>query len=106
MGDLEAVAAAADAIEGSMRTLGLWSAEPPPPERMDFRAAFGADTLAFVEWIQWVLMPRVRAGLADGGKSLPGRSEVSVYAARELDGQPEAQPLVDALRALDAAVNR
>ena len=47
---------------------------------MNFQAAFGADTLAFPEWLQWVLLPRIRDGLAGGG--LPSHSEVATYAVR------------------------
>ena len=103
MTDLAAVAAAADAIESSMRAAGWWTPAPPPPERMDFQAAFGADTLAFQEWLQWVLVPRIRVGLAGGG--LPGHSEVAAYAVRELDGVPEADALIQALLELDDAIN-
>jgi uncharacterized protein YqcC (DUF446 family) len=101
--DLAAVAAAADAIERSMRSVGWWTEEPPPEERMNFQAAFGADTLAFQEWLQWVLVPRVREGLAAG--SLPHRSEVASYAVRELDGAPDADEVIQALMDLDAAIN-
>jgi uncharacterized protein YqcC (DUF446 family) len=101
--DLDAVAAAADAIEREMRTIGWWTAEAPPAERIDFRAAFGADTLAFPEWLQWVLMPRLREGLAGGG--LPGHSEVAAYAVREFDGLPDAAALIQALTDLDDAIN-
>lgn len=86
-----------------MRDVGWWTAEPPPPERMDFQRAFGADTLAFQEWLQWVLVPRVREGLAAG--SLPHRSEVASYAVRELDGAPDADGVIQALMDLDEAIN-
>jgi uncharacterized protein YqcC (DUF446 family) len=101
--DLVAVAAAADAIERSMRDLGWWMVEPPPPERMNFTRAFGGDTLAFQEWLQWVLVPRVREGVAGGW--LPQRSEVATYAVRELDGTPDTDDVIQALRDLDDAIN-
>jgi len=86
-----------------MRGVGWWSEEPPPPERMNFQRAFGADTLAFQEWLQWVLVPRIREGLAGGG--LPGHSEVAAYAVRELDGAPDADGVIQALMELDDAIN-
>jgi uncharacterized protein YqcC (DUF446 family) len=101
--DLAAVASAADEIERSMRGVGWWTVEPPPPERMNFQRAFGGDTLAFQEWLQWVLVPRVREGLATG--SLPQRSEVATYAVRELDGAPDADDVIEALKHLDDAIN-
>ena len=103
MTDFAAVATAADAIESAMRDAGWWTAEPPPPERMNFQRAFGADTLAFQEWLQWILLPRVREGLAGGG--LPGHSEVGTYAVRELDGAPDADAVIQALMDLDDAIN-
>jgi uncharacterized protein YqcC (DUF446 family) len=103
MTDRAAVAAAVAELERALRGLGWWQEAPPAPERMNFQAAFGADTLAFQEWLQWVLVPRVREGLAAG--SLPHRSEVASYAVRELDGAPDADEVIQALMDLDDAIN-
>lgn len=103
MTDHDAVAVAATHLEAALRSRGWWTVEPPPPERMNFQAAFGADTLAFPEWLQWVLMARIRDGLAGGG--LPSRSEVATFAVREFDGLPDVEPVIEALRDLDDAIN-
>lgn len=103
MTDRAAVAAAVAELERALRGLGWWQEAPPAPERMNFQAAFGADTLAFSEWLQWVLVPIVHEGVAGGG--LPDHSEVAAHAVREFDGMWDAEPVIAALRALDDAIN-
>lgn len=103
MADVDAVAVAAAELEAALRALGWWSDEPPTPERMDFHAAFGIDKLAFSEWLQWVLLPRIEEGLAGAG--LPTHSEVAAHAVREFDGLWDAEPVIAALRTLDDAIN-
>lgn len=97
----EQLAAAADAIEVEMRDAGLWRATPPTPEAMRFQRAFGADTLAFEQWLQFVLLPRLREIVATRGP-IPPTSQVGAYAVREFDGRDECQALTSRLCALDA----
>lgn len=94
------IAEAVDGIEGQLRQLGVWQAQPPDADRLDFCAAFGADKLTFFEWLQWVLLPRVRAILGGDGE-FPDHSEVGVYAVRELDGYRGAESLMSRLCEFD-----
>jgi uncharacterized protein YqcC (DUF446 family) len=50
-----------DAIEAEMRRVGLWQDGPLDPGALGFRQPFGADTMTFVQWLQFVLLPRARA---------------------------------------------
>ena len=93
-----------DALEAEMKRIGWWEAQPPPPEKMQFRQAFGMDTLAFSQWLQWVFLPAARSMLA-GERPLPPSSMVGVHAVRELDGDDAAQSVVSILIRIDAAVN-
>lgn len=95
------IARAIAAIEHELRALGLWQDTPPPAERLAFTAPFGADTLGFCEWLQWVLVERVRSILTEGGE-FPRSSAVGTHAVRELDGYPGAEALIARLAEFDA----
>jgi len=103
MQELEAVLAAIEAI---LRREGRWSETPPSPEALASRMPFCHDTLPFEQWLQWVLIPRLR-NLAASGGTLPHGSAIAPYAEVML---PRAgwgsAALVARLRELDALLNR
>jgi uncharacterized protein YqcC (DUF446 family) len=101
---MQRVSEIADRIEAAMKESGAWQNEPLAAEAYDFRAAFGADTMAFTQWIQFVLLARIRQ-IAAGQGQLPGRSEVGAYAVRELDGSGWER-LTPLLGELDDVINR
>src|SRR5690606_19876383 len=101
MPDIETVARSIDAIERELRRMGVWQEEPPAPALFAFTMAFAADTMAFTQWLQFVLIPRVRSLIETEG-GLPSRSEVGARAAREFDGVDEATDLVRLLGEFDA----
>jgi len=90
-----------DAIEAELRRLGRWQATPLEPGAYEFKAAFGADTMTFSQWLQFILVPRVRE-IAAGGGEFPSKSAVGAYAIRELDGDYAAADLVRHLCDFDA----
>jgi len=98
------VSGAVAAIEAEMRRMGIWQEEPLPPEAYDFRAAFGMDTMAFSQWLQFIFIPRVRSIIEEGGK-FPSESHVGTQAIREFDGVPEASSLVSLLVEFDGLFN-
>jgi uncharacterized protein YqcC (DUF446 family) len=91
----------ADAIEAELRKLGRWSAQRPPDEKFVDMGAFGMNTLSSEQWIQFVLVPRVREVVKDKGE-LPTSSSVAVWATRNFDGDPDADHLLSLLRDFDA----
>ena len=97
MPEAEAVLRCLDQIAAEMRRIGLWQQAPPPPVAQQ---AFGADTMAFHQWLQFVFVPQVRAAVATD--SLPASSSVSVRAVREFDGDDTADRLVALLCEFDA----
>ena len=101
---LAALASAIAALEAELRRMGWWQDTPIEPERMQFRQAFGMDTMAFSQWLQFVLVPAAHSMLA-GERPLPPSSMLAAHAVREFDGQDEANALCDVLRRVDAAVN-
>ncbi len=50
----------ADKIEQELRRLNVWQAEPLPETAYQSTRAFFGDTMSFYQWLQFVLIPRVR----------------------------------------------
>jgi uncharacterized protein YqcC (DUF446 family) len=101
--------AAAERLEqlvAEMKRVGVWSDTPPPPEAFDFRGAFGSDTMSFEQWLQFVLVPRVRQ-IVDEGGTFPADSQLGDKAHREWrmwGNEPEREPLIEMLYELDALI--
>jgi uncharacterized protein YqcC (DUF446 family) len=102
MVDLAAFAVALAGLERALVDAGLWEVDEPTVEDMADAGAFGSGTMTFGQWLRWVLVPRAHQALEAG--VLPESSNVAAYAVRELDGAPSGDRLVEALAALDAAV--
>jgi uncharacterized protein YqcC (DUF446 family) len=100
MDPYQAAASHADQIESELRALNVWQAEPPLPSAFQSKRAFFADTMSFYQWLQWVLLARVRDIIATRG-SFPSSSSVGAYAVRELDGCDEASELIHTLSEFD-----
>lgn len=98
--DYDAAEAKLAEIEAEMKRIGFWQTEPLPPDKYDFERAFGGDTMAFSQWIQFVLIPRVRELIETRG-AFPPESQVAVQAVREFDGLPETERLQSLLREFD-----
>ena len=67
--------------------------------------AFGENTMTFAQWMQFVLVPRLR-GIVRDRDEFPSGSELAVYAVRALDGDPDAERLHDLLYQIDRLVSR
>lgn len=90
----------ADRIENELRALNAWQTEALPDAAYESEEAFFADTMTFYQWLQFVLLPRVRETIAGHG-GFPRSSSVGAYAIRELDGQDEAGDLIQVLCEFD-----
>ena len=104
MPDYESVEQQIGAIEAEMKRAGLWQEEPLEPGQLQFSRAFGGDTMAFHQWLQFVFVPRVREIVATRG-TFPSQSQVAVQAIREFDGYDEAANLVRLLSEFDSQFN-
>lgn len=100
MDPYQGAAAYAGRIEHELRNLAVWQAEPPPAAAFESREAFFSDTMSFYQWLQFVLLPRVREIVAEQGE-FPDESSVGTYAVRELDGMDAAEGLILALCEFD-----
>jgi uncharacterized protein YqcC (DUF446 family) len=95
----------ADRIEAQLREMKVWDATPPPPSAFESPRAFFGDTMTFFQWLQFVLLARVREIVATRGR-FPRESAVGTYAVRELDGMDQASDLVHELCEFDQFIER
>jgi uncharacterized protein YqcC (DUF446 family) len=93
------------AIEAELRRLGRWQAKSLPRKAMEFKEPFGADTMSCEQWLQFVLVPRVRQIVA-GREPFPPKSETGLYARKYFEGDGEAAGLVTLLTDFDAFIDR
>jgi uncharacterized protein YqcC (DUF446 family) len=68
------------AIEAQLRILSLWESEPPSTEDLLSDQPFCCDTLAFPQWLQWILLPRMWEIVEQGG---PYPQHCGIYAYAE-----------------------
>lgn len=98
--DYATVAAGIDQIEQEMRRAGLWQDAPLSPEQYQFSRAFGMDTMAYSQWLQFIFIPRVRQIIETRGQ-FPASSSVGAQAVREFDTVPNAERLTTLLCEFD-----
>lgn len=91
----------ADAIEKELQRIGLWSAEPLPPEAYDYRGPFAMDTMSFEQWLQFVLLPEIRRAAA-ASEPLPKETGVGTRGIIEFDGLDDSDALISHLCQLEA----
>ncbi|RRW71866.1 YqcC family protein [Pantoea dispersa] len=65
-------------VEAVMREHGHWQTHAPAAEAFNSTQPFCLDTLQPLEWLQWVLLPRMQARL-DAGAALPQNFAVTPY---------------------------
>ena len=90
-------------IKAEMKRIGYWSKEPLPEEAYQYKQAFAMDTMAFTQWMQYILIPRVHSIVDEKGE-FPERSMVGTQAIREFDGDEKATRLVSLLNEFDQLV--
>lgn len=89
-----------DLIEAELRRVGYWQNQPLHPEQMEFKQAFAMDTMTYMQWLQFIFLPRVREAAASN--QFPSSSSVGAQAVREFDGAPDADGLITLLSEFDA----
>jgi uncharacterized protein YqcC (DUF446 family) len=102
--DYEMVAAKLAEIEEEMKRIRLWQVEPLGLEKYQFSRAFAGDTMSYEQWIQFILVPRVKQIIETRGQ-FPGSSAVGAQAIREFDCIDEAAQLVTLLCQFDSLFN-
>lgn len=93
-------------IEAEMRRIGLWEAQPPGDEALASLAPFCHDTLQFEQWLQWVLLPKMKQVL-ESEEGFPASSDITPLAELRLQQLPQqTDQLLVLIRAFDSFINR
>lgn len=93
-------------IERELRQLGWWQCEAPSAEALASQTPFCVDTLAFEQWLQWILLPRMKM-LLESDSPLPAVSGIKAMAEMAYREQPvKVRGLLDVLGEFDRVVTR
>ncbi|PHS74623.1 MAG: pseudouridine synthase [Porticoccus sp.] len=103
------------AVEQHLRDLDVWSDSAPSPEALASDQPFAIDTLEFVEWLQFIFLPRMQ-DLVQRGAPLPAACGIAPMAEEYFRGlsiaredsiargqsiEANAEQLIAALTAID-----
>jgi uncharacterized protein YqcC (DUF446 family) len=89
------------AIEALLRETNHWQENAPDSSAFASGQPFCLDTLEPLEWLQWVLIPRMRQLIASG-MPLPQNFAVAPYYEMALDNaHPVREPVLAELLLLD-----
>ncbi len=91
-----------DALELELRRLKSWSDAPLTQSAFENMGAFGANTMRFEQWLQFVLVPKLRDIVSERGE-FPAGTMLAAYASRVLDSN--AVELHKLLARIDELIN-
>jgi uncharacterized protein YqcC (DUF446 family) len=99
--DIDEIVRLLEQMEAELRRLGLWEEEAPADEDLASPLPFAHDRLEFHQWLQWILLPRMRQ-LCRDASPLPTASAIAPMAEVQLaPWGSDAGPLLSLLRELD-----
>ena len=88
-------------VEGTLRTHGKWDSCQPAMSALSSAEPFCMDTLRFEQWLQWILLPRMKNILEDQ-KPLPLKSGILTYAQAYLQkNDPPTTNLLKLIKRFD-----
>ena len=91
-----------DSVEQALKRLQLWSNAAPSETALQSQQPFCVDTLAFEQWLQFVMIPKFRQMIA-ASIPLPAQcaiAEMAEEAFKEID----EKELVECIRAIDQLI--
>jgi len=91
-------------VEEELKRLNRWQQEPLDSKKFENMGAFGANTMAFEQWLQFVLIPRIQQ-IIDAKDDFPSDSMLSTYGVRAFDGDHDADRLNQLLSDIDQLIN-
>lgn len=94
-----------DTIEDELKALSWWQDTPPSAKALASTLPFAVDTLSLAQWLQFVLLARLRTMLAT---DMPLPREISVYpmAQESFAGiMEDTSGLTEAIAQLDEALS-
>ncbi|TQV84648.1 YqcC family protein [Exilibacterium tricleocarpae] len=88
-------------IEKELRELMLWQDEPPSAEALSSVQPFCIDTLTFVQWLQFIFLPRMYV-LVDEELDLPRKCGIAPMAQEYFNGMGlNSRVLIKRLESID-----
>lgn len=91
-------------LEQELQTLQLWQHSAPSSEALNSIEPFCVDSLAFSEWLQWVMIPRFDA-MIQQQHALPSNSDIAAMAEEALSGiNADTAVLLDLIRQIDSTL--
>lgn len=88
-------------LEKQLRDMGLWSESAPSHEALASSQPFAVDTLTFVEWLQFIFLPRMQQRV-DVSAPLPTACSIAPMIQEYFRGQRcDASALLSVLAAID-----
>lgn len=99
------VSALLSSIQSEMQSQQLWAAQSPSAEALSSQQPFCVDTLMFTEWVQWLMLPRLKM-MIDQRTSLPQNSNMHSMAEEAFKRiEADTNQLLELIKALDEALN-
>ena len=92
-------------LEAELRRLQLWDTVPPDPQALQSDQPFCIDTLAFYQWVQFMLLPRM-AIIIDARAALPLNSAIAPMAEEYFRGMTvSGEVVIELLRRFDVLLS-
>ena len=92
-------------LELELKSVGLWQDTPPEAHKLRSTQPFAVDTLAFHQWLQFIMIPRMVELFAQQ-RALPTQMAVSPMAVQVYKGKlREHRRIIACLRELDTLVS-
>ncbi|WP_152207075.1 YqcC family protein [Marinobacter changyiensis] len=92
-------------IEIELRRLSVWSDKLPPADALQSAQPFCIDTLEFVEWLQFVFLPKMKV-LVEQGQCLPAVSGMAPMAEEYFQGKAgSGEVLIRELQVIDCLLS-
>jgi len=98
-----ALLAILDGLEAELRRVHLWDAKSPSRQSLTSRQPFCIDTLALSQWLQWLLIPRMRSVLA-GECPMPTHSAIYPLAEDSFESLEDSRTLLALIECFDQLI--
>ena len=97
-------------VKSELRTLGLWQTQTPSAEALASTEPFAVDRMSFVQWLQFVFLPRMYQ-LIETGSPLPENCSIAPMAEESFKADDRIDPvsgaaLVAHLRGIDELLSQ
>ncbi|MGB7213919.1 MAG: YqcC family protein [Gammaproteobacteria bacterium] len=93
-----------DKLEATMREADQWETEPPPAHLLESTEPFCCDTLTFLQWVQWMMIPRMRE-ILENYEALPRTSAILPYAEEFVSGNSHGRELLRLIGRFDELIS-